>query len=452
MQYGIFPVVRRMYGPAFLLAAILVAIAFTSLSYKAEQDRLVFTLMLSLFATLLVRTAQGFMLLLGSYYFKDLYFRMRAAFSILAIFHTVLWFILRHEISDMLVVQIYILYADVLCIMELLFRDRFRQFMLHNLVLESTELYVLRDSWSRDAEAGFDLMMSRSSSAFKKLWARIVGVLKIRRTGAIALLEEEHLGLAASYSAPLASQVPSVVPPEIPAIVKHWAEASKQKHPALWISTDGIPYDSISDQITPVVIALGLNDPVKVDLSEARAIFWPLVHGLVRASPEYKDELGINPPWPIRSQFPLFSPYAAMFASEEPNRAPWPDNEEAEFLLHDIICEPLIQRCKRLERPLACATLIFQGMTAIEQVDELYHAIRTLDTCMHPMPPTLNIIIIGPPQFLYLASDLDRQIMERICTLYISENGPTIYSENIPTLNEYTIPTPPDLTKVSQFL
>ncbi|KAF7360945.1 Kinase-like protein [Mycena sanguinolenta] len=464
MRHGLFRIFRRIYGPAFLLAAVLVVIAFTSLSYKAEHNRLVFILMLSLFATLLVRTAQGYMLLLGSYYFKGLYFRMRAAFSILALFHTVFWFILRNEISEMLMVQIYILYADVLCITELLLRDEFRQFTLDNIILESTEFYVLRDSLSRDADAGFDLMMSRSSSAFKRLWARFAAMLKIRRTGAIALSEEEHLGLAASYSVPPASQVPSVVPPEIAAIVEHWAEASKQKHRALWISTDGMSYDSISDQITPVVTALGMNDPVKVDLSEARAVFWPLVHGLVRASVEYKDELGINPPWPIRSQFALFSPYAAMFSSNEPYRASWPDHQRAEviagssclnpiadyhqkFFLHDIICEPLLQRYQRFERPLACATLIFQGITTVEQVDELYHAICTLDTWPHAIPPALNIIVIVPPQFLYFASDPDRHMMEHICMLYVSENGPTIYSENIPALSECTMPNPPRLVE-----
>ncbi|KAJ7814162.1 hypothetical protein B0H14DRAFT_2851065 [Mycena olivaceomarginata] len=423
MQYVFFPVFRRMYGPAFLLAAVLVAIAFTSLNAKAEQNRFVYIFMLSLYATLLVRTAQGFMLLLGSYYFKDMYFRMRAAFSILALFHTVFWFTLRKEISEMLMVQIYILYADVLCIMELLFRDKFRQFTLDNIVLESTQLYVLRDSLSRDAEAGFDLMMSR---AFKRFWARIVAMLKIRRTGPIALTEEEHLGLAASYSAPLA-QAPSIVPPEIAAIVEHWAEASKlkQKH---------------------LVTGLGMNDPVTVDLSEARAVFWPLVHGLVRASPEYKDELGIHPPWPIREQFMLFSPYA-ISSSYEPYRAPWPDHKEAEFLLRDIICEPLLQRYQRLARPLTRATVIFQGMTTVEQVAELHHAIWILYKCMRAMPPALNIIVVGPPQFLYFASDPDRHMMKRICMLYISENGPTIYSENIPALGEHTIPTPPGLVE-----
>ncbi|KAF7360965.1 hypothetical protein MSAN_01126600 [Mycena sanguinolenta] len=108
MRLELFHLFRRIYGPAALLAAVLVAIAFTSLGYKAEQDRSVYILMLSL------STAQGYMLLLGSYYFKDLYFRMRAAFSILALFHTMFWFILRNVISEMLMVQIYILYADVL--------------------------------------------------------------------------------------------------------------------------------------------------------------------------------------------------------------------------------------------------------------------------------------------------------------------------------------------------
>ncbi|KAF7359798.1 Serine/threonine-protein kinase STY8 [Mycena venus] len=437
MRYELSPAIfSPVYGPACFLATVLVFLGGSPLFTNAvtEEDKgSLLLLFVPLYATFLLRVLQFILTILGNYYFKQTYFRMRAGLSFFAVLNTVLWLVFWKDVSDITMLHVCIFYTDALCVTELLFRDKFRQYALDNLVLGCAEFFLSCDSLSRDPEIGFDLM-KRRNSRLKRLRGRIVQMLKFPRKGTIALPDnEESLGLAALA----ASYSPFVVSPELSTIVGDWAQISIQKPRALWISTDATVYDVISDEIAAILRSPGLGAAksvaVKVDVSEARAILWPLVDGLVRASSEYREELGINPPWQFRFYYPLFSHYTPTFASYEPYRAPWPDSDEASDLLHELICIPLLQRHQRLQRPLARATLIVQGITSEEQVEELYHAIRTLDAYLEDLFAVLNIIVIGPPSFLRFISDSYAHMMGHVCTLYISESGSSmIYSGNLP--------------------
>ncbi|KAJ6556144.1 hypothetical protein B0H19DRAFT_1262244 [Mycena capillaripes] len=292
-------------------------------------------------------------------------------------------------------------------------------------LIESGEFFVSCDSLSRDSEAGFDFVR-RHHSPFKKLWAK----------DRLALPEgEETLGLlAASSVAPAVSPSHFTVAPEFAEALGHWAGVARQNH--LWISTDTTAYDSITDEIIAVLASPGLGSAssvaVKVDVSEARAIFWPLINGLVLASSDYRDELGIDPPAMFSGYLPVFSIYMPHFASYEFYRAPWPHVDDAVVgYTSQLICDPLIQRYQRLQRPLGRATLIVQGITSDDQAEELYHAISTLDHDLEDISTAVSIVVIGPPRFLRRISDPERHMMDHLCTLYVSE-GSTIYSENLP--------------------
>ncbi|KAF8128479.1 kinase-like domain-containing protein [Mycena galopus ATCC 62051] len=72
-------------------------------------------------------------------------------------------------------------------------------------------------------------------------------------------------------------------------------------------------------------------------------------------------------------------------------------------------------------------------MTSREHVEELYHTIKILHELLKDIPAGLNIVVIGPPQFFRLTADAEGHMIDHLCTLYISDGGPIVYSETIPT-------------------
>ncbi|KAF8144228.1 hypothetical protein K438DRAFT_587536 [Mycena galopus ATCC 62051] len=442
MRHGLSPIIYAIISlPSCILPMVLAILAFPGPFDKARKDNVsLYSLVILLFMSIVLRAIQISSLVVASYYFKSTFFRMRAAFSILALSNTVLWFVFGKDINEMMPLAICVLYTDVLCIAELVFGERFRQF-LNNMVLDCAEFRVACDSLAR-SEEDFNVLNHRNLT-FKKVWMRIADMFKIRRTGPVALpYDEEALVLTDSISLLPDS---AIVPPELAKIVEHWAQLSTKEHRALWISRDTISYDSISDktsydpisdEITAILASPELGEAcsvaVKVDMREARAIFWPLLYGLVRASPDYMDELGLDPPWLILNQISATS-VCLDLDSYNSYRAPWPDAENTSDLLDELICQPLLQRYKRLQRPLARATLIVQGMTCSEQVAELYHTIETLHDRLEEISPWLNIVVLGTPPFFKLITDEEGKMMDHVCALYISDGGPVVYSETVPT-------------------
>ncbi|KAK7045071.1 Serine/threonine-protein kinase STY8 [Favolaschia claudopus] len=423
-QLGLPPAVyATIHGPASLLAAVLLPTASHSLFEKLwrGQDQLNL-LFLPLYASFVLRALQGTLIVLGNYYYKSQYFWMRI--------DTGCSYYIGLDVQDMSLLHIYIIYNDVLCFAEILFMDRFRQYVLESMVFNAAEFFVACDSLSRDSELPLDFML-RQNSPLKTFRKWFSAIFQRRRTGEITLPEgDETLGLLHNSSVvPTEPHSPIPVPPALAQIAQHWLTASGTNHRALWITTSTLAaYDSIAREVSAVLPC----GTAIVDVSQARAVFWPLVQGLICASTSYREELGINPPSQFRHFFPLFSFYMSTFASYEPYRAPWPNSEDTSYLLGDIICEPLLQRHERLKRPFNRATLIIRGLTSIEQVQELYYTISTLDHMLGDLCAVINIVVLGPPHFLQIVSDPHRHMMAHLSTLYISESGLTVYSEQLP--------------------
>ncbi|KAJ6556143.1 hypothetical protein B0H19DRAFT_1152000 [Mycena capillaripes] len=94
MRYGVsLAIYGHIYGPASALAPVLVFLGGNPLFSMASEDgkSSLYLLFLPLYMTFALRMIQLSMFVLGNYYLKQTYFRMRAVFSVFAVMNTVLW-------------------------------------------------------------------------------------------------------------------------------------------------------------------------------------------------------------------------------------------------------------------------------------------------------------------------------------------------------------------------
>ncbi|KAJ7860035.1 hypothetical protein B0H13DRAFT_2074350 [Mycena leptocephala] len=142
-------------------------------------------------------------------------------------------------------------------------------------------------------------------------------------------------------------------------------------------------------------------------------VFWPVIRGLMSASPEYTREIGRNPP-------PPFDDYFNWLVDRFDRRG-----DVRPFLDDDNPEEP-----HHTSHPCVRNTV---------QSNELYETIRSLECGLRERCTWIRIVIISRPELLRRVSDADPEIMNHVCTMYVPDTGPIIYSgksSSPPLLNE----------------
>jgi hypothetical protein len=87
----------------------------------------------------------------------------------------------------------------------------------------------------------------------------------------------------------------------------------------------------------------------------------------------------------------------------------------------------------------APTTLVIHGVRNTVQSNELYETIRSLESGLRERCTWIRIVIISRPELLRRVSDADPEIMNHVCTMYVPDTGPMIYSgksSSPPLLNE----------------
>ncbi|KAJ7888235.1 kinase-like domain-containing protein [Mycena leptocephala] len=182
------------------------------------------------------------------------------------------------------------------------------------------------------------------------------------------------------------------------------------------------------------------SDVTVVDMSQTESVFWPLVRGLMMASPEYRRELARNTPKP------LSSPDCALFTPAFPRNPVRPASyyDPATFI-DTLICEPLKHRHHASAFGLPRTTIIVHGLRSLQQAEEMYKTIDMMHDMLEEVEPVpedediicrsgpirdwyepIVIVVISNPGLFGRVKDVS---LRSICTLYASRSG-WMYSEN----------------------
>ncbi|KAJ7816058.1 hypothetical protein B0H14DRAFT_1397553 [Mycena olivaceomarginata] len=193
----------------------------------------------------------------------------------------------------------------------------------------------------------------------------------------------------------------------------------------------------------------GESNVVLVDVSQTRTIFWPLVHGLASASPEYMGQLAQDPPPILTFQYQYY--YLGLF--NVPPVSTWSYYDDSQELVRALFIRPVnriykalaegVNKNKKdtddadLERgqpapEMPRTTFIVHGVRDTEQADELWILVDQLKDKLKTRFKSLGIVIVSEPALLRHNSEDDRLILDYFCTMHVSETF-VLYSGVSPT-------------------
>ncbi|KAF8147957.1 hypothetical protein K438DRAFT_457414 [Mycena galopus ATCC 62051] len=299
----------------------------------------------------------------------------------------------------------------VLCAIEICFGDRFRQYMRDMMVIQAAEYFVTADSV-------FKISADTEPRIFPRL-RRILSWFMRPQTVYVSLPDDQGLETGTS-TGPLCFNRQ-----EFNENIIHWSQMFSDSHTV----TESLSYtDSDSN-----------HEPSLVDVSKTDTVFWPLICALVAASPEYRAEIGREPPVPFAEYFQCFPVRPTAFRGDlRWDIPPWLDDG---WDYKVVPLDAVLTRRKLISRrsggetivppELRRITLIVHGVHNVEQADQLYETIERLKD-FHPW---IGVVVITEPQLLrHLSHSL--VIMENLCTLYVahgSDAGSIIYSGRHPS-------------------
>lgn len=336
--------------------------------------------------------------------------------------------------------------------------------------------------------------MSGDSTSFDKetsdsrpslpLWSRFVSIFWRQSTGPIALPPDDDplvdIGPGATSSSRHPRDSSWTVPAELTENLIHWSRLSTDWHTykALWITADNRERrkDIAHEALRFFSSADFSSDPCNValiDVSGTHCIFWPLISGFATASPEYRKEIGLNPPLIMAEHFRGFYFDRFYFDTRRPTKplSTWDffnDDDVREFLLlllnvgddhtdkfaisqaliKRLLVLPLNQIHKKLaeqkedsrsdlenaESPEMTRTiLVVHGFRDTEQAEEIYNTVNMLQQKLKDNYKRLGIVIISNPTLFRHVAQKERGILTRACTMHVSDGGPIMYSGNAPT-------------------
>ncbi|KAJ7885332.1 hypothetical protein B0H14DRAFT_3431942 [Mycena olivaceomarginata] len=258
-------------------------------------------------------------------------------------------------------------------------------------------------------------------------------------SGFMALPGDDLLEIGDVPSASTSQSAPSWhCTPEFEESVLHWSGMSSDPHvnKALWITTDNMERCSeIASTISKLLSSpdneVNLNAAISlVDVSRTHRVFCPLIPGLVRASPGYRDAIWIRPPPPFSEYFRDFPLRRAAFRMGENDVSPLEDDDNNEPLkqVYKCFAGNGLGSGSTLSPEMPRIILAIHGVRNAEQADELYETIEGLEVGLGDYYQAIRIVVITDPQLLRHLSDHAHAIMNHVCTLYVSDVGPVLYS------------------------
>ncbi|KAF7373686.1 Kinase-like protein [Mycena sanguinolenta] len=329
-----------------------------------------------------------------------------------------------------------------MCALELCFRDQFRQYMRNIMVTQAAEYFVTADSVSR--------IFTNTRTRFFPRLKRILSWFRCPQVAYISLPDDQGLEMGVSLTPSAGPPSPSFNLPELKENIIHWSRTSSDSHTSksLWITSNNNCAE-LACTVSEFLSFTASDSPPGtslVDVSRTHTVFWPLIRGLVAASPEYRCEIGRHPPVPFEDYFRSFPIRPTTFGDGGGWEVwPWLGHGNYKTFINQLLRVPLETVYKRLTRQnlnsrrtdeenilpseLPHITLIVHGVRNMEQANQLYETIdRLSDFCQW-----IGIVVITEPQLLLHLSDSARVIMENVCTMCLPDIGPIIYSGKYPS-------------------
>ncbi|KAJ7307904.1 hypothetical protein DFH08DRAFT_900471 [Mycena albidolilacea] len=353
-----------------------------------------------MFSCAMFRLVQIFLGFLGwgvakeSYLFFQYVFSVHAALGIVA-FSICSFFPSFRNLPNFFWLGVCICYNAVLCAIERwLVGDEIQQFMLDQMVIECLQFLVSGDSTSFDKETS-------DSRPSLPLWSHFVSIFRRQSTGPIALPPDDdplvEMGPGATSSSRHPRDSSWTVAAELTENLIHWSRLSTDWHTykALWITADNRERrkDIAHEALRFFSSADFSSDPcnvVLIDVSGTHCIFWPLISGFATASPEYRKEIGLDPPPILAEHFPGF-----YFDTRRPKKpiSTWDFYDDDDDLIKRLLVRPVNQIYKKLaekkedsrsdlenaESPEMTRTiLVVHGFRDTEQAEEIYNTVDML--------------------------------------------------------------------------
>ncbi|KAJ7442746.1 hypothetical protein B0H11DRAFT_490853 [Mycena galericulata] len=410
-----------------------------------------------LYFSVIVRAVQWFELADGKYFEDDISVQLVLG---IATINVVLYSWAQFTNTPLsMVLGLCIYYLAGLAVIEFWLGDKFRQHMMELKILRRMDFLVLADpvlptsnnkSIQRSNMRGCLMLVfshfPRPTRAFTEetlasypnirgatspLRSRITGLFRQHRAGPIYLADTPDTGV----DLPLSTTQSSVESaPQLMENVHHWlALICEQPDRGLWITTYNTQsYMAYLAETISRTISPDGSDVTVVDMSQTESVFWPLVRGLMMASPEYRRVLICDIPKP------LSSPDCTLFTPAFPRNPVRPAlyYDPATFI-DTLICEPLKNRHHASAYRLPRTTIIVHGLRSLQQAEEMYKTIDIMHNMLEEVEPVdedpirdwyepIAIVAISNPGLFSRVKDVS---LRSICTLYDSCSG-CMYSEN----------------------
>ncbi|KAJ6482742.1 hypothetical protein C8R45DRAFT_1075813, partial [Mycena sanguinolenta] len=337
------------------------------------------------------------------------------------------------------------IYNFVLCALEICFGDRSRQYMRDMMVTQAADYFVTADPVSQ-------IPANTGPRIFPRL-RRVLSWFKRPQIVYISLPDDQGLEMGTSLAGSTGPLCLSLNGPELTENIIHCSRMFSDSHTArsLWITTRKKEHHAelactISESLSSTD-GDSKHETSLVDVSRTGTVFWPLIQALAAASPEYRAEIGRDPPVPFADYFRSFPVRPTAFGEGGGwEVSPWLDGEwDSRKFINQLLGVPLetvLTRRKLTSRrggeetivpsELRRITLIVHGVRNVKQAYPLYETIERLKDFY----PWIGVVAITEPQVLHHLSHSPRVIMENVCTMYVphgSDARSIIYSGRHPS-------------------
>ncbi|KAF7360946.1 hypothetical protein MSAN_01124700 [Mycena sanguinolenta] len=383
-----------------------------------------------------VLRAVQFILLISDEIFRDwIYSFMLNCKIISVIVVTTLSIACWSEVKNIPTVLIWIVLANLLWGTELSLGSQFLRYRREKIVIRAIEDLICRDPIDSDTTSRMKIFTAR----FRNWQSRIHASLVRPRVGPISLPETTEGVFQSSEG--------------IGKAIFDWDNNSSthRTRKALWcVVNDTENTADIARDVSRLLSESRTGSGVAlVDVSRTRSIFWPVIHGLVTASPAYRQEYALSTPMALEHEyhFPYYLP--------PKNIRPWDIFLDSANLVESLIWQPLVRMQRRLSRiapnviePQQKVTLVVHGVSNTVHTEELVQAIEAIELYLSDTAKFLDIVIVSHSRIFLPAAD-HPDILDRVCALHILDswiNAPMfIYSGD-------TLPSPPLCEKLFSLL
>ncbi|KAJ6449558.1 hypothetical protein C8R45DRAFT_144950 [Mycena sanguinolenta] len=297
--------------------------------------------------------------------------------------------------------------------------DEFRQYMNDIMVIRVADHFGKADSI---------LQISTMTQILRKIKQMLFCFRRLQRG---------YMGLADDASLVALTGSPSFAfnfNPELKENIIHWYHMSSNSHTSkpLWVTTHNNEWCIGLSRIVTEFLSSNDDDSrpgvTVIDVSQTHTVFWPLIRGLMSASPEYTREIGTNPPYP-------FDYYLGNWNRDYSSPGEDVGKNIILRIAHKCLTDKILASGSTdAENVVAGAPpiLVIHGIRTTVQSNELYETFRWLES-------GIRLVIISRPEFLRHVSNTDPKIMQHVCTMHLPDTGPIIYSgrnSSPPLLNE----------------